>query len=106
MGQDFVNYLMTSTKCPLGGVEGQFERNMAEGILRLLKRDSDNQWIVDYAGPKAREMLPGLVEMLEPAKAFAQRTRDNLLRRHDEESRKLFERYSTLLRYLEASGVV
>lgn len=106
VGQDLINYLTTCTQSPMPGVEGQFERNTAESILRLLRRDFDQRWIVDYAGPKAREMLPRLVDMLEPGKAFAQRTRDDLLRRHDEEGRKLFERYSTLVRYLEGSGLL
>ena len=105
VGQDFVNYLIASTKCPLQGIEGQFERKMADGILRLLKRDADNTWIIDYAGPTAREMLPALLEMLEPARAFARRSRSAFMQRQDEEGKKLFERYSMLLRYLDGSGV-
>jgi hypothetical protein len=105
VGQDVVNYLMTSTKTMAPGIESRYERQLAEGILRLLKRDSDQQWIVDYAGSTAREFLPRLIEMLEPAKAFAQRTRAALLQRDDEEGRKLFGRYTLLVRYLEASGL-
>lgn len=116
VGQDFVNYLMDSTKSPLAGIEDQVERKTAEGIQRLLKRDSDQQWIVDYAGPKARETLPGLVDMLGPAKSFAERSRAQFMSRqdndhetdhaieeneHEEERRKLFERYSMLVRYLD-----
>jgi hypothetical protein len=79
VGQDFINYLTTSTQSPLKNLEGQIERKMASGILRLLKRDADQQWIVDYAGPTAREMLPALLNRLRPAKAFAEARRRNEL---------------------------
>ena len=105
VGQDFVNYLITSTKASLTGIEGEVERTMAEGILRWLKRDSDDQWIIDYAGQAAPEQLPGLSEMLGPAKAFAERSRAKYMGRQGEEGRKLFDRYSMLVRYLERSGV-
>jgi hypothetical protein len=105
VGQDLVNYLRASTKSPLDGVEGQVERSMAEGMLRLLARDFDEQWIVDYAGAQAQEMLPALLDMLGPAKAFAERSRAELTQRQDEEGQKLFDRYSTLVRYLDGAGV-
>jgi hypothetical protein len=105
VGQDLVNYLMTSARSGMPEIEGQYQRKMAEGIVPLLKRDADQQWIVDYAGPKAREFLPRLTDMLGPAKAFAQRTRAELMPRQDEEGQKLFGRYTQLVRYLEASGI-
>jgi hypothetical protein len=37
--------LRASTESPLDGLEGQVERSMAEGMLRLLTRDFDGQWI-------------------------------------------------------------
>ena len=64
--------------------------------------DTDQRWIVDYAGPKAGEIVPGLLNGLEPAREFARRTRSELASRDDKAAKKLFGRYSTLVRYLES----
>jgi hypothetical protein len=106
VGQDLVNYLNTSRQSPLSGIEGQYERKMAADGLQLFKQDVDQQWIVDYAGPTARQRLPLLINMLKPAAEFARRARADFQLRSDAEGRKLFDRYSTLVRYLEASGHV
>ena len=98
VGERLVNYLLCSP-VEYPEIEGQYQRKMAEGMLPFLKRDADQQWIVDYAGFEAREFLARLVDMLEPAKAFAQRTRGELMGRQDDEGRKLFERYTMLVRY-------
>jgi SEC-C motif len=105
VGQDLVNYLTTSTRSPKDGIEGQAERNLAQNILQMLKLDFDNEWIVDHAGPRARELLPRLTEILEPAMTFARHSRDGFIGRRDEKGQELFRRYSSLVRYLEASGV-
>jgi hypothetical protein len=107
-GEGLVNYLRASLKAPGGTLEIQFERRMAEGVLGLLKKDADGEWIVDYAGSRAHQMLFGAATagpaMLTDARAFAHRERERFRGGTGTEERKLFERYSQLVRYLDAAG--
>ena len=84
------------------GIEGEFERETAKDLLHCLKQDVDTRWIVDYAGAYFRERLPEMMDLLKPAKLFAQRARDEFKERQDS---KLLGRYSALVRYMEASGI-
>jgi hypothetical protein len=107
VGEGLVNYLQASLRAPGTDTERQVERKMAEGCLGYLKKDSDDVWIVDYAGPHAHHLLlnknPG-AELLVGARCFAHQARGEFQRGTDEESRKLFGRYSQLVRYLDACG--
>jgi hypothetical protein len=72
-----------------------------------VKRDFDGEWIVDYAGPHAHQLLlnKGVgPAVLADARAFAHRARDEFRRGTDVEASKLFDRYSQLVRYLDACG--
>lgn len=105
VGQGLVDYLRSSKEAPGQELEGQFERRMAEGQLGLLRKDFDGEWIVDYAGPFAHRLFGGtLPALLAAARGFAHPERERFQQGADDESRKLFERYSHLVRYLDASG--
>jgi hypothetical protein len=104
VGPGLVNYLTTCTQAPGEELEARFERSMAAACLGLLVADEDGHMIVDYAGPKARGLLlgsldPGDVGIVPAARAFAHRSRDDFRRLGDN---KLFDRYSKLVRYLDA----
>jgi hypothetical protein len=107
VGDGLYKYLHASLRAPGQEVEREFERRMAQGCLNLLKKDDDDHWIVDYAGPHAHKLFlngsPG-PDVVEGAKTFARRTRDEFRVNAREDAQKLFERYSRLVRYLDAAG--
>ena len=106
VGQGLVDYLRASLQTPGEEFERQLERKLANDMLDgLVKRDEDGEWIVHYAGPFARKLAPTYwPDLLDRARAFARTSRAQFSLGTDNESRKLFERYSKLLRYLESSG--
>jgi hypothetical protein len=105
VGQDLVNYIKASTTAPGLEAERQLERLMATALLPLIVRDEDREWIVDYAGPKAKEFTGGLraadIPIFAEARAFAHRSRSQY-QQQGAEGIKLFEYYSRVVRYLDA----
>jgi hypothetical protein len=106
VGRGLVDYLKASTRAPGSEIERQFERRMATGVTGLIMQDEDDEWIVDYAGPKAREFIVGNLKasdipIFAHARAFAHRSR-TAFQAQGAGGEKLFARYSKLVRYLDA----
>jgi hypothetical protein len=86
------------------------ERAMANRVKQLITRDEyDERWMVDYAGAEFRAVhgdTPEIASVIDKARAFAEQERVRFEQGVDPEARKLFDRYSALVRYLErARGV-
>ena len=99
--------LLGFKKRRLLGLDRQYERKMAEACLAYLKKDSDEEWIVDYAGPNAHRVLLGREpgqELLAKARIFAHCAREGFQQGTEPDAGKLFGYYSQLVRYLDASG--
>ena len=106
VGHGLLNYIRTSTQAPGAEPERQMERRMATGLSGLIMRDEDGEWIVDYAGPRAREFILGSlsasdIPVFARARTFASRSRTDF-RERGADGAKLFERYSKVVRYLDA----
>ena len=103
VGAGLVDYLRASTRAPGAEFERQFERMMATKMLGLLVQDSDGEWMIDYAGEQIRDLMAGVLfdSMLVQAQAFAHRARDEF-KAQGPTGEKLFERYSCVVRYLDA----
>jgi len=106
VGQGLVAYLRESLQAPGSQYERQLERKLANDMLAgLLKQDEEGEWIVHYAGPFAHKLAPTFVpDLLDKARVFTSAARAQFSIGTDDESRKLFDRYSKLLRYLECAG--
>jgi hypothetical protein len=103
LGNDFMNCLRSAHQQSPTGLRAEFERGMAQHMLRGTKVDEDGENILDYAGPELRAELGGApytTTILADARAFAQRAREEFRRTSNE---KLFGRYSQLVRYLDRS---
>jgi hypothetical protein len=107
VGQQFVNYLGESIRTPRVGIESETERRMASTISRLLKKDSDGETIIDWAGDSARELVFKNLQdvFFGDARKFAEKSREEFRGCANKEGETLFERYSKLVRYMDASGV-
>lgn len=107
VGEGVVPYLQASMNVPGDEDERRVERSMAEECLAFVKKDTDGELMVDYARACAHQRLlgeePGAT-LLREARAFARRERARFQGQTDPESLKLFERYSQLVRSLDASG--
>jgi len=103
VGKELVKYLETNSQNPATDLKGQFERELANGLRSLLldNFDGDGEWILDYAGPKMRAIMPGASGFLPTSSAFARKCRSEFQAR-GEAGKKLFERYSKVVRYLDA----
>jgi len=56
VGDTLIARLVDAQRSATGGVRGNVERQIAERLLSLLRRDDfDQRWIVDYAGPAFRK---------------------------------------------------
>jgi hypothetical protein len=64
----------------------------------MIVRDEDKQWIVDFAGPMFRGIWNNRKEAFGEAREFVHRARDGFRT----SNAKLFDRYSTLARYLDS----
>jgi hypothetical protein len=101
-GKDLIQYLDAKSHDPGTDFKAQFERGMAHQVRDFLIEDfEDGEWVLDYAGPKMRETMlnPETSQMLVAARAFAHNSRLEFQARGNQ---KLFERYSKVLRYLDA----
>jgi hypothetical protein len=110
VGSGLVDYLRASAQAPGVELARRFERQMASGLLGLVAKDEDGEWIVDYAGPKAREFIVGNLDareigMFPQARAFAHRCRSEF-QQQGVQGEKLFGRYSKLVRYLDARAAL
>jgi hypothetical protein len=106
VGDDLVAYLNEVARTEGDSLEAAYERQMANGALGYLKRDIDGEWIADYAGSFARRMAQNGSQVggyLDAGRRFAQDYCKELETRSDDEARKLFPRYSLLVRYLEGA---
>jgi hypothetical protein len=110
VGQGLVDYIKASTQAPGPALERQLERRMATALLGLIIKDDDGEWVVDYAGPSARQFILGNlstadVPVFARARAFAHRSREDF-RARGKDGAKLFARYSKLVRYLDARALL
>lgn len=85
------------------------ERAMAARVIELITRDEfDGRWMVDYAGAAFRAVHGQTAEIatiLDKARDFARVARGRFEEQGvDPEARKLFTRYTALVRYLEAAA--
>lgn len=98
VGKELVNYLDTMSHNP-----APIERGLAQGLRDLLLEnfDGDGEWILDYAGPGMRAIMPDATGFLAPASAFARRSRSEF-QACGERGEKLSERYAKVIRYLDA----
>ncbi len=95
---------------PPGAAKEEVERQMASRLLGVVAKDEDGEWIVDYAGPKAKEFIAGNLDareigMFPPVRAFAHRCRSEF-QQQGVQGEKLFGRYSKLVRYLDARAAL
>ena len=107
VGDTLVGYLQSAERTPGESLEERCARELTRGALSYIRRDSDGEWILDYAGSQPQKdvlsNVPGAI-VLQQARRFAHEYRAGLRERTDDDGRKLFERYSQLVRYLDASG--
>jgi len=102
VGSDLVKHLDAMASTPRRSPEEKLIASMAGDLRRLLRRDSDAEWILDYLGEYASNLLGPLFEagLADQAYAFVRTSREHW-RPRDE---RLFERYSQLQRYFDASA--
>jgi len=109
VGKELVQYLEVKSQDPATDLKGQFERGVARGVNNLLLEnfDGDGEWILDYAGPAMRELMLNVETslLLAQARAFAHKCRMEFQAR-GKDGRLLFERYSRVVRYLDARASV
>lgn len=80
---------------PIDGAHSE----MARLLLGLLVKDGDGVLILDFAGRWFQENLADAGEILKKAHHFAKQSREEHRNNPD---KKLFERYSSVVRYLES----
>jgi len=90
-------FLETQVRAPASAPMEKARREMALLIQSLLVKDEDGAVILDFAGPWFQQNLPDAPELLSKARSFAQDSR-----KEHRTDKKLFERYSSVVRYLES----
>jgi hypothetical protein len=108
VGDELVRYLTISAGLKGASIERQMEAKLGAKCLTFLIRDQDEKWILDYAGPGARSVLPSQPsgEIVARARAFAQASRTGFQKDSSKLGRILFERYSKLVRYLDSRAAL
>jgi hypothetical protein len=104
VGDGLVAYLRTCGTPHGPEIELQLEARLAAKCTTFLARDEDQKWILDYAGKGARDLLSAhpSSEIFANALAFAREARGEFQKDPSQRGVKLFERYSKLVRYLDA----
>ena len=90
-------FLEAQARAPASGPLEGARREMALLIQSLLVEDEDGALILDFAGPWFQQNLPDAPELLSKARSFAHESR-----KEHRTDKKLFERYSSVVRYLES----
>jgi hypothetical protein len=99
VGSSLLVYLEAQLQSAAESIEDQFRQHMASAIQSMLAQDFDGEWIVDFAGAAFERFFPNVVPTnRRAALEFARRSRSEF----DGRDVRLFERYSKLVRYLEA----
>jgi hypothetical protein len=100
VGPSLISYLDAASKNTGRDFRSLTSAAFARDCRDMIIQDSDDHWVLDYLGVNARDRYGGGLEasMVEQARRFVAEAREGF-RAKDQ---KLFDRYSTLLRYFDS----